>query len=46
MGNGEINFSLSIRTRKSIIEEVEQWWGGMEKFLSDVDIITIRIFLC
>lgn len=45
MGNGEINFSPSIRTRKSIIEEMEQWWGGMEKFLSDVDIITIRIFL-
>lgn len=44
MGNGEINFSPSIR--KSIIEEMEQWWGGIEKFLSDVDIITIRIFLC
>lgn len=43
MGNGEINFSPSIR--KSIIEEMEQWWGGIEKFLSDVDIITIRIFL-
>lgn len=43
MGNGEINFSPSIR--KSIIEEMEQWWGGIEKFLSDVDIIRIRIFL-
>lgn len=43
MGNGEINFSPSIR--KSIIEEMEQWWGAIEKFLSDVDIIRIRIFL-
>lgn len=43
MGNGEINFSPSIR--KPIIEEMEQWWGAIEKFLSDVDIIRIRIFL-
>lgn len=38
-----VHFAYS--KRKSITEEMEQWWGGMEKFLSDVDIISIRIFL-